>query len=215
MPTVYGVPPSPFVRKVRVALAEKGIENELEIVSPFDKKPEYLEISPLGKVPAFRDGDFAISDSSVICAYLEKTRPETPLYPDDAEDYARALWFEEYADSKLADVAGTVFFNRFVKVKLMGGESDEEAVKSALEADLPPCLDYLEAQLGEHSFFVADCFTIADIAVATQLTQLKHAGEEIDAARWPKVAAWLAGVQARPSFQASLAEEAKMIGASA
>ncbi len=212
MPTVYGVSPSPFVRKVLVALTEKGIDYDHEIVSPFDKKPEYLEISPLGKVPAFRDGDTAFSDSSVILAYLEKTRPEKPLYPPDPADYAWALWLEEYADSKLSDVIGTAFFNRVVKVKLMGGESDEAAVKTALEQELPGCLDYLEGQISDREFFVADRFTTADISVATMLVQLRHAGEKVDATRWPKLAAWFERVVARPSFQACLEQDKGMLG---
>jgi glutathione S-transferase len=210
MPTVYGVPPSPFVRKVRATLAEKGIDYELEMVSPFAKEPEYLKISPLGKVPAFRDGDFAFSDSSVICAYLEKTHPVPALYPDDAKDYARALWLEEYADSRLAEVVGAVFFNRVVKPKLMKQAGDEAAVKQALEQDLPRELDYLAAQLGDREYLVADRLTIADLSVATQLTNLLHAGESVDAARWPKLAAYVERLQARPSFASSIEQEKAM-----
>ncbi len=212
MPTVYGVSPSPFVRKVLVALAEKDIDYDHEIVSPFDKKPEYLKISPLGKVPAFRDGDTTFSDSSVILAYLEKTRPEKPLYPEDPADYARALWLEEYADTKFGEVIATAFFNRVVKVKLMGGESDEVAVKAALEEELPGCLDYLEGQIANREFFVADRFTTADLSVATMLVQLRYAGEKVDEARWPKLAAWFERVVARPSFQGCLEQDKAMLG---
>src|SRR2546422_5505554 len=98
MPTVYGIPLSPFVRKVRVAMAEKGLKYDLDPVIPVNVSPEYRKISPLGKVPAFRDGDRTLADSSVICSYLERTHPNPPLYPTDPYDYARALWFEEYAD---------------------------------------------------------------------------------------------------------------------
>ena len=78
MPTVYGVPASPFVRKVLVALTEKGIANDREDVIPVNVSAEYRKISPLGKIPAFRDGDLTLADSSVIIAYLEKTKPEPP-----------------------------------------------------------------------------------------------------------------------------------------
>ena len=56
MPTVYGVNASPFVRKVRVVLTEKGIPYELEPVVPVNVSPEFRRMSPLGKIPAFRDG---------------------------------------------------------------------------------------------------------------------------------------------------------------
>src|SRR5512135_405096 len=106
MPTVFGVNASPFVRKVRVALAEKGIAYDLDPVIPVNVSAEFKRISPLGKVPAFRDGDRTLSDSSIICAYLERVHPEPPLYPSDAYEYARALWFEEYGDGGLAPIMG-------------------------------------------------------------------------------------------------------------
>ena len=68
MPTVLGVNASPFVRKVRVALAEKGIDYELNPVMPIGQSPEYLRKSPLGKVPCYEDGDFTLPDSSCIIA---------------------------------------------------------------------------------------------------------------------------------------------------
>ncbi len=213
MPTVLGVQPSPFVRKVRVFLAEKGIPYDLEPVPPFppaNATPEFRKVSPLGKVPGFRDGDFAISDSSVICAYLEKSHPKPPLYPADARHYARALWFEEFADSKLADAVGTLFFNRVVKKKYFKQEPDNRAVDTALRETLPPLLDYLEGQLGEADAFVGGRFSIADIAIASMLQNLRHAGEEIDAARWPHLARWAEAVLARPSFKACVEEEVKL-----
>src|SRR5713226_5997898 len=94
MPVLYGVNASPFVRKVRVALAEKNVPYEHEVVIPVNVSPEFRKMSPLGKIPALRDGDKALSDSSVICAYLERAHPTPALYPADPYEYARALWFE-------------------------------------------------------------------------------------------------------------------------
>ena len=80
MPLVlHGAPASPFVRKVRIALVEKNLPHELVPVVPFppaNATPEFRRMSPLGKIPALSDGDFAISDSSVICAYLERIHPQ-------------------------------------------------------------------------------------------------------------------------------------------
>jgi glutathione S-transferase len=58
------------VRKVRVVLAERGVPYDHEPVMPGNPDPEYRKMSPLGKIPAWRDGDRALSDSSVICQYL-------------------------------------------------------------------------------------------------------------------------------------------------
>ena len=207
MPTLYGVALSPFVRKVRVALAEKGVDYDLEPVMPMpphNSTPEYRAISPLGKVPAYRDGDFAISDSSVILQYLERAHPEPSLLPSDPKECARALWFEELGDTRLVENVGPIFFNRMVKPNLMNEEPDQAAIEAALE-NLPPLFDYLEGQLGEDGFLMGDRFTVADIGVGTVLRQFQIAGESVDASRWPKLAAYSERVLARPSF-ASAAE---------
>ena len=73
MPKIHGVNASPFVRKTRVALAEKGIVYELVPVMPIGVSDEFKKISPLGKIPCYQDGDFTLPDSSCICAFLERT----------------------------------------------------------------------------------------------------------------------------------------------
>lgn len=209
---LHGAPASPFVRKARVALVEKGIPYELVPVVPFppvNATPEFRRISPLGKIPALTDGDFAISDSSVICAWLERTHPNPPLYPSDANQYARALWLEEFADSRLVEAIGPAFFQRFVRKLLFRQEPDEEIVRKALGESLPPALDYLEQQLEGVEWLAGGRFSIADIAVGSMLQQLRHAGESVDAARWPRVAAFAERVLARPSFKTCLADELK------
>jgi glutathione S-transferase len=72
---VLGGSVSPFVRKVRVVLAEKGLDYEHEPVNPFAPPEGWREISPLGRIPAFKDGDRVINDSSVICQYVERRFP--------------------------------------------------------------------------------------------------------------------------------------------
>jgi glutathione S-transferase len=91
---VYGGAVSPFVRKVRVVLAEKCVAYSLEQVSPFKPPPDFREISPLGRIPVLRDTDQpepnTLPDSSVICDYLERKFPTLPLYPTDPMSRARA-----------------------------------------------------------------------------------------------------------------------------
>lgn len=210
MPIVHGVPASPFVRKVLVALAEKGIEYENKPLSPFDKTPEFLRISPLGKIPVFQDGEFTIPDSSVILAYLERVHPEPPLYPADPREYARALFYEEYADTKFAEQVGNVFFNRIVKTKLMKQPSDETVVKEALANGLPPLFDHLELQVEGREFLAGGQFSVGDIAVTSQIQQLRHADEGVDASRWSRLAAYADGILSRPSFAACVEQEKKI-----
>lgn len=207
MPTILGVNLSPFVRKTRVFCAEKGIAIDNQPVFPGSPDPEYRRKSPLGKIPCLEDGDFVIPDSSVICAYLERVHPEPPLYPKDAKEYARALWYEEYADTKLLDAVTPPFVQRVVNAKFMNQPVDEEAVAKALSEDAPPIFDYLEEQIGEHEYLVANRFSIADIATATGFVNFAHGGETVDAGRWPKLAAYLERIHARPSFKALIEEE--------
>ena len=83
MPTLYGAPVSPFVRKAMVALAEKGIVYEhdpvLPAIAPAEFKRISKDISPLGRIPAYRDEDLTLADSSVIIAYLERIKPSPAL----------------------------------------------------------------------------------------------------------------------------------------
>lgn len=213
MRTVYGVSASPFVRKVRVLLAEKNLDYQLEPVFPGPQAPpDWRQLSPLGKVPAFRDGDRTLSDSSVICAYLERVAPEPSLYPRDAFAYARALWFEEYGDGGLIPVFGPkIFFQRVVGPRFFNQPTDPAVVEQAIQTELPPLLDYLESQLSGE-FLVGDRFSIADIGVVSPFVNLRYAGVDVDAARWPKLADYVRRVTARPSFAPLIKEEMETFG---
>jgi glutathione S-transferase len=210
-PRIHGVSASPFVRKVLVALAEKGIDYDLVPQMPMGQPPEYFEISPLGKIPCYQDGDFSLPDSSAIIAYLERTRPEPALYPADAKEYGRALWYEEYADTKIAETVGKLFFNRVVKTKILQQEPDEAVIAEGL-AELPKVYDYLEEQLGDREVLAGTQLSIADVAVSSQFVNLAHAGESVDAGRWPKLAAYVGRIHARPSFKALIEQEKAQLG---
>lgn len=206
MPILHGASASPYVRKVRVALAIKGIDYEQIQVMPFGVSDAYLKKSPLGKIPCYEDGDFILPDSSAILAYLEKKQPAPALYPAGPEDFGRALWFEEYADDKCGGAFGPkIFFQRVVNKLIMKQDIDEAAVERAIAENLPPIFDYLEGEApdsgsGGGDAIVAGRFSVADIAIGSQFVNLKHAGVEVDAARWPRLAAYIAAVHANPWF---------------
>ncbi len=211
--TVIGGNVSPFVRKVRVALAEKGVDYELESINPFAAPDNFREISPLGKIPAFRDGDRTLADSSVICAYIERTHPSPALYPADAYDYARTLWIEEYMDGGFVPVAGSKVFLPLVLTPLMCGKPADEAEPLRVVAEeLPTSFHYLEAELGDNEYFVGGQLTLADISVASPFVNLRHAGVAPERARWPKLRGFLDRVLARPSFKACIEEESPIFG---
>jgi glutathione S-transferase len=213
MPKLLGAFGSPFVRKAVVALTEKGIAFEHEQTIPFGAPPAYRKISPLGKIPAYQDGDRTLADSSVIIAYLEKTKPEPSLYPSEAYDYARALWFEEYGDGGLAPiVGGKVFFPKVIAPRFFKQEPNLAEIQKVVDTELPPMFDYLEGELGNNDYLVGNKFSIADIGIATQFVNFMLAGYSVDATRWPKLVAYLNRIHSRPSFKAVIDKEKAAFG---
>jgi glutathione S-transferase len=214
MPKLLGAFGSPFVRKAYVALTEKGIPFEHEQVIPFGVSPEYRKISPLGKIPAFQDGDRTLADSSVIIAYLERTHPQPALYPTDAYEYARALWFEEFGDGGLAPVLGAkVFFPKVIGPRFFKQEPNLAEIQKVIDTEIPPLFDYLEGELGNNDYLVGNKFSIADIGVATIFVNYAFAGYGVDAKRWPKLAAYVNRVLSRPSFKGVVDKEKAFLGA--
>jgi len=203
---VLGGSVSPFVRKVRAFLAEKGLDYEHEQVNPFAGPPGWRDISPLGKIPAFKDGDRSLCDSSVICAYLEKRFPTPALYPTDPYDYARALWFEEFMDGGVVPVVGPkVFFPLVLQPIFSGGQAPsaevEALAKKTFEEDAAPLFAYLEKEIGDRDYFVGNQLTIADIAVASIMVNPWLAGFAPERKRFPKLRAFLDRMWSRPSFK--------------
>ena len=204
---VYGSSLSPFVRKVLAFAAEKGIEVESKPVGLGSDDPEFRAASPFGKIPGFRDGDFAISDSSAIVAYLDAIHPEPNLIPTDPEARARTIWYDEFADTILFTCGAKMFFNRIVAPRFLGREGDLAAADAAETTELPPLLDYLEGVIPESGHLVDDRFTFADIAVASPFANFRHLDLSLDAARWPKVVAFADRILARDSFSRYLDRE--------
>ena len=204
---LHGANGSPYVRKVRVILEEKSLPYEQIPVVPMGVSDEYKQKSPLGKIPCLEDGDYVLPDSSCIGQYLERAYPDTALYPEDAQELGRALWFEEYGDTKLIEVCTAPFFERIIRKVFLKQEPDEAKVQQTLTETAPPVFDYLERELGDADYLVGGHLTIADIAIASPFQNLRLAGEDLDAARWPKLAAFLERVLSRPSFKLITADE--------
>jgi glutathione S-transferase len=203
---VYGSSLSPFVRKVLAFGAEKGIALELQPVGLGSDEPAFLEASPFRKMPGFRDGDFAISDSSAIVAYLEAVKPDPNLIPTEAKARARTIWFDEFADTILFACGSKMFFNRIVAPRFLKIEGNVAEADLAEREQLPPILDYLEGIIPESGFLVEDRLTLADIAVASPFVNLRHVGVGIGASR-PKLTTYVERILARDSFRSMVERE--------
>ncbi|KRE85797.1 glutathione S-transferase [Rhodanobacter sp. Soil772] len=192
---------SPYVRKVLVCLELKGLEYEVDPITPFFGNDEFTRLSPLRRVPVLIDGELVLSDSSVICQYLEDQQPTPALYPRDIADRARARWLEEYADTRLADgLIWRLFHQLAIKRHVFGEAPNEAVVQHAREVEIPAALDYLEQQLPDDGF-VFGALSIADISLASFFRTASFVRYTIDAERWPLMAALVAQVQALPAFQ--------------
>ena len=213
---LYGSSLSPFVRKVRVVLEEKSIPYTLEQISPFRAPPDFEKISPLRRIPVLRDTDWAegmtLPDSSVIADYLENCHPVPALFPKPPFERARALWFEEYVDGGIFPLVGpSLFYERVVKKFIRGSTTNHELARQAVEEGLPPLFDYLERELGDRQWLAGQHYSIADISVGSMMVNYHHAGETLDQGRWPRLAAYVARLHARPTFAALIAEEMPLI----
>ena len=199
---LYGSGISPFSRKVRVFLAEKGLDFEDDPMIPMGVSGEYKAMHPQGKIPLLTDGDRVIPDSSAICDYLERVAPSPALYPSDPYEHARAVWYEEFADAGLINATIVLFQERVLGPVFFKRDSDEEKIRDAVENTIPPFFDYLERNLGDADYFVGNRFSIADISLGSQFANYKYGDGEVDAKRWPRLAAWVERVHGRPSFKA-------------
>ena len=202
---LYGFPLSPFVRKVMVVAHEKGIDADIVPANPAHPTEEFLAVSPYGKIPAMDDDGFCLADSSAIAHYLDAKHPEPALLPADPKARARAIWFDEVADTVLMPAGAPMLFNRLVGPKFLGVPGDEAAAEAAEEA-VAGRLGYIEQTLGEDGWLDED-FSLGDIAVSSMVKSLSYASWTIDAGAFPKTAAWYDRVCARPAWQAAAAVE--------
>lgn len=204
---IYGASLSPFVRKAMVFAAEKGIDFELKPI----QDPDFRAISPFGKMPALRDGDFTISDSTAIITYLDALKPEPNLIPTEPRARARAIWFEEYGDTILGACSGKIFFNRVVSPKFFGKPGDLAAAEEAQRTEFPRLMDYLESVAPASGYLVEDRFTLADIAVASPFANFRHTDTKVDPKRYPRTIAYIDRILARPSLAQWIEREAAML----
>jgi len=192
---------SPYVRKVLATINLKGLAYEVDPITPFYGNEEFERLSPLRRIPVLVDGDFHLSDSSVICAYLDEAYPGHPLFPADAKDRAGARWFEEFADTRLGDVfIWGLFYPKIVHPIVWGEPGDQARIDRSLSEDIPHALDYLEGELPADGFLFGE-IGVADISIASFFRNGAYAGFEVDARRWPLTAGFVERTLAHPCFR--------------
>jgi glutathione S-transferase len=199
---LYFASGSPFAWRVHLALEEKGLSYESKLLSfqsGDPKKPEYLAISPHGKVPAIVDGTLSLYESQAIVEYLEEKYPEKPLLPREPE--ARALVRVEELECVL------YFAEAFLRVARQAfftppDKRDEKALRESREEvrRLLFALDSRCAKRGSE-FVCGKGFSRADITWIPFVEIASRAGVDLDAAAMPWLTSWRARMRARPTYE--------------
>ncbi len=197
--TLYDYSECPFAKKVRIVLIEKNLEFEtiaINLDKGEQRKQEFLDLNPFGKVPVLVDEDgVVIYDSTVINEYLNDEYPYPNLLPEDAAERARVRMLEDFADT--AFTLPVMALER----EAAGKASERDLANAGTARELlMNTLTMLERQLGKREF-LSDAFSLADVSFAPAALRLGSLGIELGDDH-TNVKAWIARLTVRPSVGA-------------
>lgn len=166
---------SPYVRKVRIVLAEKRIDYEFEVDNPWNAGTQVVEHNPLGKVPVLvMDDGATLFDSRVIVEYLDTATPVARLIPEANRDRILVKRWEALADGIL-DSAAAIFLESKRPARQQSKdwiERQRSKVESGLKA--------MARDLGEKNWCAGEAYNLADIAVGCTLGYLDFRFPQIE-----------------------------------
>lgn len=193
---LIGTYPSPFVRKVRIVLAEKKIDCEFLIDSPWSKDNQIARYNPLGKIPVLvLDDETVVYDSRVIVEHLDNGTPNNKLIPPSGRERMLVKRWEAMADG-LCEAAVALHLER----KRKDGERSEGWIKRQHDR-IVTTLTAVEAELGEQAWCHGNAFSLADIAVGTALGYLDLRLPDLDwRTTYPNLARLFEKLSQRQSF---------------
>lgn len=191
---------SPYTRKVRVVLAEKKIEVDFVIDSPWLPESQVPGINPLGKIPVLvLDDETPLFDSRVIVEYIDNVTPNNKLFPAPNRERTEVKRWEALADGLCDAAVAALLESRRPKGQKSGDWIARQQEK------ISRSLAFMATELGEKPFCMGTHFSMADIAVGTALGYLSFRFADIG---WQETHPNLARLQAklmlRPSFADTL-----------
>ena len=196
---------SPFSAKVRLVIAEKGLQAEIAEI-PWSrenlwgpKPPEFLSANFKGEVPTLEDQGLNIIDSTIINEYLEEAYPDVPLMPATAAERAVCRMWEDMADQFMAEHLTTLISELFMKPD---GDGRDEAAVAATQAAYAGYLTALDRRLTHENYLCGGVFSMADIASWVGLSFAQTLG--VDLSPYTGVTAWMERVGKRPAVAAEL-----------
>ncbi|MBW7836801.1 MAG: glutathione S-transferase family protein [Sphingomonadales bacterium] len=201
MRTLYHSWFCPYSRKARIVLAEKGLEVDLKIEKPWERRREFLALNPSGTVPVLIEANgLVVADNHAITEYLEEAYPERNLMgetPQMRAEVRRLLW---WFDAKFyREVTNYVVTEKVMKRFLRQGEPDSEALRVAAH-NIRIHLDYIAYLADRRDWLAGDRMTLADIAAAAHLSAADYLG----AVPWEsneRAKAWYMRIKSRPSMR--------------
>ncbi len=185
MITLYDADRCPYCARVRITLAEKGIEYEPVMIDLDDRPGWIYEKNPLGRVPVLEEDTFVLAESAVIDEYLDERYPDPPLWPADPAD--RALG--RMLDFRFDEVSKPYYALR----------RGDEGARARLDA----ALETLAKALQERPFLSGHEFGLADIAYVPWILRARDR-MAVDLGRFPALSEWLGRLEQRPSIVAEL-----------
>jgi glutathione S-transferase len=195
----YYHPASPNCRKVSALIEMLGIEAEfvfVDLPKGHQAKPEFLAINPNGMVPALVDGDTTVLESNCLLIYLAEKAGSPMWSEDDKLEILRWMFWEQ---SHFMYATGTVFFQRLLK-PLLGQEPDQARVDEGI-AKFRRHATALDGHLADRQWLLGDAMTLADLAVAANLTYADACGLPVE--EYPNIRRWYDAVEALPAWQST------------
>jgi glutathione S-transferase len=193
---LIGTTTSPFVRKARIVLAEKKIEYDFVIDSPWTAESGVPALNPLGKVPVLLlDDDTPLFDSRVIVEYLDSTTPNNRLLPSPNRERIEVKRWEALADG-LCDAAVLAF----LEAKRPAKERSPGWIVRQREK-IDRSLAFMSEQLGDDSYCMGTHFSLADIACGMAFGYLDFRFADLDwRTPYPNLARLAEKLAQRPAF---------------
>jgi glutathione S-transferase len=205
---VHGIPGSPFMRAVQIALEEKRVPYRIHALSPVTLREDaYRRLHPFTRVPAIEHGAFQLYETQAILRYVDAAFPEPSLQPRDPEAIGRMNQIMGINDWYLfPKVARILVFERIIAPFLFSKTPDEAAIAATLP-EARVCLGELDRLLAGNEYLAGGEFSLADILLAPQLYYVAATPEGASLLDGTRLATWLERVGRRPSLAATLPPE--------
>lgn len=200
---LVGTHTSPYVRKTRIVLAEKKIEYEFVLDSPWEEGSGVPKLNPLGKVPVLvLDEDNTLFDSRVICEYLDNVSPNNRLMPQTNRERTQVKRWEALADG-VCDAAANIVLEK----RRQAGRRSAQFVEKQMEK-VQRGVQAMAEDVGEGAWTHGNSFTMADIALGAALGYLTFRITDFNwREKYPNLCRIYDKLMLRPSFAETVPHE--------